>query len=277
MATFKVNDKLDWSVSKRTLCFIGADGEMIPWTEKKAVVRDDNDVALGVVSPSYEIVQNEDLKQVIAPMISEGLLTVKNQGYLNKGAKVFIQAEVAQDFQVAGESYRGLITLLNGHTGNASVAIGTTATRVICSNTFAMAYKDIGEKFRHTEGVTERVLDSTTVVDYVNDAMRKYAEYVEKLDTVTCTSKQFNDAVEAIYGRPNDSQRASFVGQLNNLFYYGKGNSGKTFYDAFNAVTEYATHYSRKNAEGRFNYANFGKGADINRRALAVLNEMAAV
>ena len=70
MTTFKVNDKLDWTVSKRTLCFIGSDGEMIPWTEKKAVVRDDNDVALGVVSPGYEVVQNEDLKQVIAPMVS---------------------------------------------------------------------------------------------------------------------------------------------------------------------------------------------------------------
>jgi phage/plasmid-like protein (TIGR03299 family) len=276
MATFKVNDDLNWTVSKRTLCFMTANG-LQPWTEKQAVVRDDNDVALGVVSPSYEIVQNEDLKKVVAPMVSEGLLTVSNQGYLSKGAKVFIQAEVTQDFKVVGEDYRGLITLLNGHTGNSSVAIGTTATRVICGNTFAMAYKEIGEKFRHTEGVTERVLDSKAVVDYVNDAMRKYAEYVEKLAVTSCSAGQFANAVEAIYGRPNESQRDSFVSQLNDLFYNGKGNSGKTYYDAFNAVTEYATHYSRKDSAGRFNYANFGKGADINRRALAVLNELVAV
>ena len=277
MTTFKVNDKLDWTVSKRTLCFIGADGEMIPWTEKKAVVRDDNDVALGVVSPSYEIVQNEDLKQVIAPMVSEGLLTVQNQGYLSKGAKVFIQAEVNQDFRVAGEDYRGMITLLNGHVGNASVAIGTTATRVICSNTFATAYSDISQKFRHTAGVTEQVLNSTEVIDYVNNAMRVYAEYVEKLAVTPCSARQFTSAVEQIYDRPVDNQRKSFVDQLNTLFYSGKGNSGKTMYDCFNAVTEFATHYSRKDSAGRFNYANFGKGADINRRALAVLTEMATV
>ena len=277
MTTFKVNDKLDWTVSKRTLCFIGADGEMIPWTEKKAVVRDDTDVALGVVSPSYEIVQNEDLKQVIAPMVSEGLLTVQNQGYLSKGAKVFIQAEVNQDFRVAGEDYRGMITLLNGHVGNASVAIGTTATRVICSNTFATAYSDISQKFRHTAGVTEQVLNSTEVIDYVNNAMRVYAEYVEKLAVTPCSARQFTSAVEQIYDRPVDNQRKSFVDQLNTLFYSGKGNSGKTMYDCFNAVTEFATHYSRKDSAGRFNYANFGKGADINRRALAVLTEMATV
>jgi len=48
-------------------------------------------------------------------------------------------------------------------------------------------------------------------------------------------------------------------------------------YDAFNSITEYASNYSRKNAAGRFNYAHFGKGADINRRAMAVLTEMATV
>jgi phage/plasmid-like protein (TIGR03299 family) len=274
MATFAINDSLNWTVSKRTLCYMTADG-LQPWNEKQAVVRDDNDVALGVVSPEYELVQNEDLKSLINPMVSEGVLTIVKQGYLNKGARVFIQAEVNQEFQVVGENYKGLITLLNGHTGNASVAIGTTATRVICGNTFSMAYKDIGEKFRHSAGVTERVLESTAIINYVNDAMRKYSEYVETLADTKCTSTQFKQAVEQIYGKPADKLRDSFVDQLNNLFYNGKGNSGKTMYDCFNAVTEYATHYSRKNADGRFNYANFGKGADINRRAMAVLTEMA--
>lgn len=274
MPTFAINDSLNWTVSKRTLCYMTADG-LQPWNEKQAVVRDDNDVALGVVSPEYELVQNEDLKSLIDPMVSEGVLTVVKQGYLNKGAKVFIQAEVNQEFQVVGENYKGLITLLNGHTGNASVAIGTTATRVICSNTFAMAYKDIGEKFRHSVGVTERVLESTAIINYVNDAMRKYSEYVETLADTKCTATQFKQAVEEIYGKPADKLRDSFVDQLNNLFYNGKGNSGKTMYDAFNAVTEYATHYSRKSSDGRFNYSNFGKGADINRKAMAVLTEMA--
>ena len=274
MATFAINDKLDWTVSKRTLCYMTADG-LQPWNEKQAVVRDDNDVALGVVSPEYELVQNEDLKSLINPMVSEGMLTIVKQGYLNKGARVFIQAEVNQEFQVVGENYKGLITLLNGHTGNASVAIGTTATRVICGNTFSMAYRDIGEKFRHSAGVTERVLESTAIINYVNDAMRKYSEYVETLADTKCTSTQFKQAVESIYGKPADKLRDSFVDQLNNLFYNGKGNSGKTMYDAFNAVTEYATHYSRKSSDGRFNYANFGKGADINRKAMAVLTEMA--
>ena len=276
MASFAFNDDLSWTVSKRDLCYMTVDG-LQKWGEKQAVVRDDNDLALGVVSPSYELVQNEDLKSLITPMVSEGLLTVVNQGYLSKGAKVFIQAEVNQEFRVAGEDYKGMITLLNGHTGNASVAIGSTAQRVICSNTFAMAYSDIGNRFRHSAGVTERVLESTAIVDYVNGAMEKYSEYVETLAGAKCTHSQFKEAVEAIYGKDPKTMRESFVDKLNNLFYSGVGNEGKTMYDAFNAITEYATHHSRKSVSGRYNYANFGKGADINRRAMAVLNEMALV
>ena len=176
-----------------------------------------------------------------------------------------------------GESYKAFITLLNGHVGNASVAIGPSATRVICGNTFAMAYSDLSEKYRHQAGVNERVLESTAVLNYVNGAMEKYAKYVDDLATARCTQSQFKEAVERIYNKDVTKMRDSFVSQLNTLFYSGKGNEGKTFYDAFNAVTEYASNYSRKSAAGRFNYTNFGQGSRINQRAMRVLTEMAAV
>jgi hypothetical protein len=210
-------------------------------------------------------------------MVEEGLLTIENVGYLAHGAQVFAQAKVNQEFQVIGENYNSYITILNGHTGNASVAIGSTATRVICGNTFAMAYSDISERYRHNTGVNERVLETTAILDYVNGAMKKYSEYVETLASTKCTSAQFRNALETIYNKPVDKMRASFVQKLNDLFYSGKGNEGKTFYDALNSVTEYASNYSRKSVNGRFQYANFGQGANINRRAMAVLTEMAAV
>lgn len=274
---FAVTDDLNWSVSKRPLFFQRSNGSTAEWPDKVAIVRDDNERALGSVSPNYEIVQNSDLLNLVNPMVEEGLLTIENVGYLAHGAQVFAQAKVNQEFQVIEESYKSYITILNGHTGNASVAIGSTATRVICGNTFAMAYSDISERYRHNTGVNERVLETTAILDYVNGAMKKYSEYVETLASTKCTQAQFKTALEAIYNKPVDKMRASFVQKLNDLFYSGKGNEGKTFYDALNSVTEYASNYSRKSANGRFQYANFGQGANINRRAMAVLTEMAAV
>ena len=277
MPSFAVSNDLSWTVSHRPLFFQRENGTTAEWPERVAVVRDDNERCLGTVSPDYETVQNSDLLNLVKPMVDEGLLTIENTGYLNHGARVFAQAKVNKEYNVIGEDYKGYITLLNGHVGNCSVAIGSTMTRVICGNTFASAYSDISERYRHSAGVTERVLESTFIIDYVNGAMQTYAQYMEKLATTKCTASQFKTFIEEVYNKPTDKMRDSFVSQLNSLFYSGKGNEGKTYYDAFNAVTEYASNYSRKTTSGRFLYSQFGQGSRINNRALRAGLELAAV
>jgi phage/plasmid-like protein (TIGR03299 family) len=275
MPAFSVSDNLDWSVEQRPIFYPGADGSMTRFEDRVAIVRDDNGQALGIVSSGYETVQNSTLKGMVSPLVEEGLLTVENIGHLSNGAKVFIQAKVNQEFRVVGENYNSYITLLNGHTGNSSVAIGPSTVRVVCGNTFAMSYSQIGEKFRHSEGVTERVLDSKAISEYMNSAMRKYSENVEVLAKTRCVSSQFRQFLEETYNKEYDKMRNVEV--LNQLFYGGAGNEGQTFYDAFNAVTEFSSNRSRKTSAGRFNYANFGQGNILNRRAMAVALELASV
>jgi phage/plasmid-like protein (TIGR03299 family) len=277
MPAFAVTNDLSWTVSKRPLFFNRSNGSTAEWPDRVAVVRDDNDYCLGVVSPDYETLQNADLLRLVNPLVEEGLLTIENMGYLNHGARVFAQAKLNKEYNVIGEDYQGFVTLLNGHTGNCAVAIGSTMTRVICGNTFASAYSDISERYRHSEGVTDRVLESTFVIDYVNGAMTQYAEYMEKLAGERCTAIQFRNYLEVVYDKDISSMRDSFVSQLNNLFYNGKGNEGKTYHDAFAAITEYASNYSRKTESGRMLYSQFGQGARINNRALRAGLELAAV
>jgi phage/plasmid-like protein (TIGR03299 family) len=275
--TFSVSDDLSWSVEKRPLFFTGNDGTPVAWPDKVAIIRQDTGRCLGVVSREFETVQNSDLLSLIQPMVQEGLLTIENTGYLNHGARVFAQARLTQEYNVIGESYKAFVTLLNGHCGNASVALGSTMTRVICGNSFTSAYSDISEKYRHSAGVTQRVLDSTFVIDYVNGALAQYSKYMETLATAPCTGTQFKNYLEAVYNKPVDKMRESFVAQLNDLFYNGAGNSGKTLHDAFAAVTDYSSNQSRKTESGRFLYSQFGQGARSNIRALQAGLELAAV
>jgi phage/plasmid-like protein (TIGR03299 family) len=277
MPAFAVTNDLDWSVSQRPLFYQRNNGSLAECPDRVAVVRDDIDHCLGFVSSNYETMQNSDLLKLIDPMVSEGLLTVENMGYLNHGARVFAQAKVNQEYKVIGEDYSGYVTLLNGHVGNCSVAIGSTMTRVICGNTFASAYSDISERYRHSEGVTERVLESTFIIDYVNGAMETYAKYMEKLATARCTRSQFTEFVSQVYNKPVNKMRDSLVFQLEGLFLKGKGNEGRTYHDAFNAITEYSSNYSRKTPSGRFQYSQFGQGANLNNRALRAGLELAAV
>ena len=277
MTTFAISDNLDWTVSTRPLFYAGNEGTPVKWEERVAVVRDDNGICLGAVSPTYETVQNSDLLSLIDPMVQEGLLQVETMGHLNHGAKVFAQAKINQEFRVIGEDYKGYVTLLNSHNGSTAVSIGSTMTRVICGNSFTAAYSDISERYRHSAGVKDRVLESTFILDYVNGAMGTYANYMEKLAVAPCTGTQFRTFLEEVYNKPVDNMRDSFVERLNDLFYNGKGNEGKTYHDAFAACTEYASNYSRKTPSGRFLYSQFGQGARLNNRALKVGLELATV
>ena len=275
MTTFAITNDLNWKVEQRPLFYSSAEGTPILCPDKVAIVRDDTENFLGVVSRNYETVQNDVLLSKVTPLVEEGVLTIENMGYLNNGAKVFIQAKVAQEFQVLGEDYSSFITILNGHIGNTAVALGTSSYRVICGNTFVMAYRDLGARFRHSEGVNTKVLESKEIINYVNSAMEIYSKQAETLASSTCTIGNFHKALEKIHGKEISQLRN--VEMLNNLFYGGKGNEGRTYYDAFNAITEFGSNNSRRTSDGRFNYVNFGTGAKVNQKAMEVLTELAAV
>lgn len=275
MVSFAVTDNLDWTVEQRPVFFPDSEGNPVRFENRVAIVRSDNEYPLGIVSEDYETVQNKDLLALIQPMVEEGVLVIENMGYLNHGAKVFAQARVNKEFEVIGEDYKAYITILNGHCGNTAVAIGPSAIRVICGNTFSMAYANITERFRHSEGVNQKVLETKAVVDFVENAMRKYTANVEKIANRSCTATQFRAFIEATYGKEIDKMRN--VEKLNELFYRGAGNEGKSFYDALNSVTDFSSNQSRKTEAGRFNYANFGQGSRINQRAMEVALEMASV
>ena len=100
MPAFAIADNLSWTVSHRPLFFQRQNGSTAEWPDRVAVVRDDNERCLGVVSPEYETVQNSDLLNLINPMVDEGLLAIENMGYLNHGARVFAQAKLNQEYKI---------------------------------------------------------------------------------------------------------------------------------------------------------------------------------
>jgi phage/plasmid-like protein (TIGR03299 family) len=274
MATFSINDNLEWTVSHRPMYFSDQKGKPVVWPEKVAVVRDDNDKILGAVHPDFETVQNSELKTLVDPMVEEGLLTIANMGYLNGGSRVFIQAEVSKEFKVVEESYKSYITLTNGHIGNSSVKIGPSTVRIICGNTFTMANSQISTSFRHRNGVNQRILETKAVSDYVTAAMDQYTAYVEQLVDEPCSMGAFQEAVTKIFNK--EAKELRIYEQLEDLFKNGAGNAGKTYYDAFNAITDFSSNKSRRTPEGRFFYANFGAGSDLGQRAMSTLLEIAA-
>ena len=266
--TFATPDTLNWGVNTLPL-FAGAAGEDgIRVPGKVAQVRDDNGAVLGITSPSYEVFQNSSLRDLIMPHVEEGLLTITAMGYLGDGEKVYIQAQMADEYTIAGETHRARLTLLNSHNGTAALAAGVTDHRVICSNTFAMAMTDMSTRLRHNAAIHDGALGITEVLSYVDQNMRTFGEHSERLAIRGCNVEELDTVIRAAYGK----EEAESVRGYNNivrLFRSGRGNAGATMWDAVNAITEYTTHYAQKDNDKRFASSNFGRNAVVARRAYA--------
>jgi phage/plasmid-like protein (TIGR03299 family) len=260
------NSVLDWTASARPVYYMnGNDPVLIPG--KNAVTRSDTGAVLGVVSDGYNILQNEDLYNKIRPMVEEGVLNVENIGELSGGKRVYIQGGLAKDYEVFGEQYKGMITLTNMHNGAGAAGLGVSFVRIVCENTFAAANTEI-ERFVHVGEGVNQFLESSAVIDFVDNRMKMYFEQVEKLKETSCSTGLFREFLEKVYQKP--AAKITNVELLNKLFYSGRGNVGETLYDAFNAVTEYSSHYARKTNSGNFNYVNFGQGSRVTSKALTV-------
>lgn len=258
---------LDWNVVACPVAVQLPDGTSRKVPNRKVLVRDDNFAQIGVVGGRYEIVQNSVITRLVEPLVSEGLLEVTNQGYLGAGSRVFIQAQMTEEYKIAGETHRAMLTFLNSHDGTTPLAAGVTDTRVICQNTFAMAMEDMSTRLQHKLGVNEQALKITETLDFVNERMRRYSEAAETLVSTPATVGQVDRIILAAYGK-KEGDTVRNRDQIVDRFFNGAGNDGRTLWDAFNAITEFNTHASGKTAEARFGYANFGTGASVARRAI---------
>ena len=263
--TFATQDNLDWNVITAPLT-ASVDGKTAQVTHKVAQLRDDTYEVIGVTGSNYEVFQNSSLKEFVNPLVEEGLLEITNIGYLGNGGRVFIQAQMTEGYQIVGEDHRAQISLLNAHDGSAALAAGVTDTRVVCSNTFAMAMSDMSSRLRHSRGLADKAVRISEVVNYVNDQMRQYSEAVEVLASTKATDKMVDKVISGAYGKEVKSIRAA--SDIRAFYRTGAGNEGKTLWDAFNAVTQYTTHEAGKDANKRFVSVNFGMNAKVNKRAL---------
>ena len=270
---FATTNQLDWNVVSRDMTY-QVDGVEYKVPGKKVQVRDDNYEVVGVVGNGYHTYQNSDFKNLIAPAVSEGVLTIENIGYLGRGEKVFCQAVMAEEFKVVGETHKGMISLMNSHDGTSALAGGVTDVRVICGNTFAQAMTDMGTKIRHGKNLYIDAENIKVIVDYVNEGMAKFSQAAEILATTRCNDEMVDKVITSVYGKKEVSQVRA-ANDIKKFFRDGIGTEGKSCWDLMNGFTQFYTHESGKDDNKRYVSSNFGRNAVLSRKAMNIMMAMA--
>lgn len=193
----------------KALISVGETGDTIEIDvpDNRAVVRMDRKTVLGVVGPSYHVLQNVDAFRTLEPLIDTGLATIETGGTLREGRDVWMSVK----FNIESDSVRrvfgdevkpyGLIS--NNHNGARKVTIQETPVRVVCANTlgFALARtktnngskpQDRALTVRHTTNVKANVV--TAAADLFGQITQRYeliAQQYQALKNVILSEELF--------------------------------------------------------------------------------------
>jgi phage/plasmid-like protein (TIGR03299 family) len=177
---------LNWQVVKQPLFAPVVNGAgMVDVPMKVATIRDIDSKVLGIVGPTYSVIQNDEMFDFASELMKTGeTVLFETAGALNDGKLVFALAAVPERGITIEGDPQGTIApylILNtGHDGLRAFQAAFTPVRVVCSNTLNMALAGAASvfKIRHTVNAQDRVAAA-------RKALRLNVEYLEELKTVS--------------------------------------------------------------------------------------------
>ena len=183
----------DYPTSREALQFAGLDFEVIkrpvyasperaegdkgvlnaiPIHNHYATVRNDRNVALGVVGRDYEVVQNRDSFSFFDSIVGgDSGIFYETAGALGRGERIFITAKLPGYIKVGSDDViEQYVFLTNTHDGSGSIIAAFTPVRVVCNNTLNAALRNLSNvvKIKHTANAKDRLKEAHKVMGMMN-------------------------------------------------------------------------------------------------------------
>ena len=288
---------LNWTVRKESTYYktatnnawdtIGGKTNLKP-TGHFVTVRSDTNEVLGNVSERYEILQNKEAFEPFDVLLDHGF-KLETAGAIEDGKKIWVLAKSPDHFLVGDDKIQPYAFLYTSHDGSSSNCFRDTAVRIVCKNTLDFALsRDTKTKFnlKHTRSIkenvtnlTERLKDSKGNIKKSIDDMNRMAEYKigpYELDkyleaSIPYLTTRHKQSIPEMGIFTRNYAKPVYEKMVDN-FYFGRGNKGKTLWDAYNAITEYYTH--DKQYKDWVKTTQFGKPYEYKVNALNVANMM---
>ena len=251
-----------------------------------AVLRETDGRVLGVVGPSWEPLQNVDALRWFQPLIDDGTCTLEAAGSLREGERIWVLARPKDHMAdvAPGDPLSYFVLLAHGHDGRLGVHVGFTPVRVVCMNTLSMSLADAQHgrflKMHHRAGLDRALVMARQAMSLARRSFELTIEQAQFLRRQGCSRHELERYIKRVVAPaadPEDEATAKRVlPKVVPLFADGAGNKGESYWDAYNAVTQWATHERGRTADTRLQSQWFGEGARLIDRALETALEMAA-
>ena len=208
-----VQSGLDWTVSKRPI-FLGDGTEL----KERAVVRDDNQNILGVVSPKWTPYQNESAFNWFQPFVDASEVEFSTAGSFKQGRITWILARLNRDNAeiASGDEVAKYLLLSNSHDGKLAVRVGFTPIRIVCTNTLHAAHRSSKSRLmrvNHSKHVKQNVDDIREIINTANADFEATAEQYRFLASKQIKTSDLEQYVKVVLGKGNEGTHTGCIAQ----------------------------------------------------------------
>lgn len=279
--------KADFTVATHPIFL--ADGREVP--DRKAVLRDGDDVYLSTVGRDYQVRQYDDAFSILDDAIRDSGVWIETAGVLGHGERAWMLARMEADIDIAAkggyDKVVGRFLVGSSHDTSQAHYAKLTPERVVCHNTLTAALND-GQEFLinipHTKGQDTQLAEARKLVTRMAAALKTTGDTFGRLARADMTKDRIVAFIEEVFPTPVDQPEPSKQlldkrEQVVDLVYTSPGAdlAGETAWGAYNAITYFVDHAKvdgAKSEAGKLAAARaavFGTGDLLKARALALL------
>lgn len=291
---WRVAANLNWTAEKRQAYFSTRDaatGKNVatPINDRFALVRDDTQAPLGIVSTRYKPVQPAEVLEFYRDLTMDQGFTLETAGCLARGQRIWALAKTGQELRIKGQDkVDGYLLLATSYDGSMATTARFTSVRVVCQNTLSLSLGKAGDTISIGHHTTFNSASVKAQLGLGVEAWDEFEAQVNKLAEVRVSPEACLEYIKQVLGEDKAIKvNAKGEAALNttgkkflHLFGHGKGQelrgADHTYWGLVNAVTEYYDHHAKaRGADTRLNSAWFGSAAGTKKKAFEVALEMA--
>lgn len=282
---------MGWSVRKAPIFYTadraGNDQRQDP--EHTMLVRSDTGAALGIVSPSYNIVQPFEVLEFFRDLTTDAGFTLETAGTLFGGRRYWALAKVTEQKIAGWDEIGGYLLLTTSADGTFASEARETTVRVVCNNTLSMAVNTT-QRNENLVRISHRAAWNPEAIKAKLGLSREhFAAFIEAANTLSKARVSLTTAEQFVTellrpGTLDDDETSTPRGLMTILGLFDgaglgstqKGSKG-TAWGLLNAVTEYVDHHATAvTVDHRMNRAMWGDHDKLKTRAMEkALTELA--
>lgn len=257
--------------------------------------KDNNNQIIGVVGGKYKIVQNMEVFSALDTLVDSGEARYTAAGEYNNGANVWMIMELPTHVNVSGDPHVAHLLVQSSHDGSGAVLIRPIIERIFCRNQINRLITKTKKNawtytLKHTTNAKLSVEDIRSVLNLTYSSIAEYEEVSNKLLSRRVDNQRAREIFRQVWKLPATLEDAPYhmlsqgERRQQTLAYAARdkaweiysnsdtqANIRGTDFAIWQAVIEYADHFSSGSADKRAVATLSGRSDNLKDKALQLV------